>query len=460
MLDRLNPDWSDKITYYWDPTPGGGWYEDHRIVHGTWVIDPEIKHPFMRQYTIGIERELFKDASFSVTYINRTYHNFQGPWNALATYEPVDTAYEVWDPDQQALVDKTFRFFDLTSGDAAQWHLTDVGVIADRLNDLYGLDLKAYRKYWGIEVLFNKRFSNKWQMLASYVYSRALGTIDNSSAYDDIGWDDYADPNVWVNADGHVANDPTHMIKIQGSYVLPFDISFNAYFHAHHGQRLDPAGGGRRAATSIRDGSRSTSKPAGPYHYPMATALDVRLEKIFDAGLQVPAGPVSSTSSTSSMTTPSRVGGTGSTTTGSRTILTYSPSTQGHDLYGLVMPRRAGSVSGSSSRRQQYRSIDGSNGGGGTSRRPLFFTGCSVCAPEIDGPSVIKSARYRKEAPIIIAGGGRPGRRRRGGLFPLSRAGRRTSPGCGGGRDLNVIVITLDTTRADRLGRLRLSGPR
>jgi hypothetical protein len=39
MLDRLNPGWSDKITYYWDPTPGGDWYEDHRVVHGTWVID-------------------------------------------------------------------------------------------------------------------------------------------------------------------------------------------------------------------------------------------------------------------------------------------------------------------------------------------------------------------------------------------------------------------------------------
>ena len=69
-------------------------------------------------------------------------------------------------------------------------------------------------------------------MLASYVYSRALGTMDNSSAYDDIGWNNYSDPNVWINADGHVTNDPTHMIKIQASYVLPFDISFNAYFHA------------------------------------------------------------------------------------------------------------------------------------------------------------------------------------------------------------------------------------
>jgi hypothetical protein len=129
MIDRLNADWSDKVYYYWDQG-GQFWYEYNRDVHGTWVIDPELKHPYMRQYTIGVERELFKDASFSVTYINRTYHNFQGAWNALATYAPVDYSYPVWDPASKAMVDKTFRLYDLTSGSAAEWHLTDVGLIA------------------------------------------------------------------------------------------------------------------------------------------------------------------------------------------------------------------------------------------------------------------------------------------------------------------------------------------
>ena len=340
MLDRLNPDWSDKITYYWDPA-GESWYEDHRVAHGTWVVDPETKHPFMRQFTIGIEREMFKDASFSVTYINRSYHNFQGPWNALATYAPVDAAYEVWDPDQQTLVDRTFTFFDLTSGDAAEWHLTDVGVIVDRLNDLYGLNLKAYRKYWGIEVLFNKRFSNKWQMLASYVYSRAVGTMGNSSAYDDIGWNNYSDPNVWLNADGHVTNDPTHMIKIQGSYILPWDISLNAYFHAITGEAYT-----QRRRTGNRDFNQGritfNVEPAGVYHYPMATSLDLRLEKTFKLATKYRLGVFFDVFNVFNDNTISSWGNrinydwyTDPTADG------YPVSTQGHDLYGLVLPRRA-----------------------------------------------------------------------------------------------------------------------
>ncbi len=60
----------------------------------------------MRQFTIGIERELFKDASFSVTYINRTYHNFQEPWIGLRrTTARYDTTRS--DPVQRAPVDKT-----------------------------------------------------------------------------------------------------------------------------------------------------------------------------------------------------------------------------------------------------------------------------------------------------------------------------------------------------------------
>ena len=339
MIDRLNSDWSDKIFYYWDQA-GSFWYEYNREVHGTYVIDPQIKHPFMRQFTIGVERELFKDASFSVTYINRTYHNFQGAWNALATYDPVDITYSVWDPASRTLVDKTFTLYNLTSGSAAEWHLTDVALIANRLNALYpGLNAKPYRKYWGLEFLFNKRFSNRWQMVASYVYSRATGTMGNSSAYRDIGWNSYYDPNMWVNLNGHVTNDPTHMVKIQASYVLPFDISLSAYFHAITGEAYTQQ---KRSARGDFDQGRVTFnvQPSGTYHYPIVTSLDLRLEK------------------TCRLATRYRIGGFVDvfnvfndhtiTSWGTRVdydwypdVSSYAPLIQNHDLLGMALPRRA-----------------------------------------------------------------------------------------------------------------------
>jgi hypothetical protein len=342
MIDRLNTDWSDKITWAWEPyTPPGedGWYVWSRDIQGTWVIDPEIKHPFMRQWTIGVERELFKDASFSVTYINRSYHNFQGAWNDDAVYTPVDMEYSVWDPASQMMVDKTFTLYDRADADEAHWHLTDVSVITQRLNELFGLNLKAYRKYWGLEFLFNKRFSNKWQVVASYVYSQATGTMGNSSAYRDIGWNSYGDPNYWVNADGHVTNDPTHMIKVQGTYILPFGISLNAYFHGMTGQAW---------TEQLRSGSHDFSQgrvtfnvePAGTYHYSMTKLLDLRLEKTFTLASKYRLGlyfDVFNVFNTNTITS----WGTRINYDWVADDPSYSPSTQGHDLIGLVLPRRA-----------------------------------------------------------------------------------------------------------------------
>ena len=349
MIDRLNSDWSDKIYLYWD-VPGEFWYEYNRDVHGTWTIDPELKHPFMRQFTIGVERELFKDTSLSVTYINRTYHNFQGQWNALATFEPVEASYPVWDPATKAMVDQTFTLYDLTSGSDSEWHLTDLDVITSRLNELYpGLNARAYRKYWGLEVLFNKRFSNKWQMLASYVYSVARGTMGNSSSYRDIGFNSYYDPNTWVNLDGHVTNDPTHMVKVQATYVLPLDISLSAYFRAITGEAYTQM---RRSDRGDFSQGRVTFnvQPSGTYHYPIASSLDLRLEKTFRLAAKY---RLSAFLDVFNVLNDDSITSWGSTIDytwfpGATPFLDngdpnpdFRPSTQHHVLYGLVLPRRA-----------------------------------------------------------------------------------------------------------------------
>ena len=331
-LDRLSPNFVDDWRLmYWDPS-GQFWYEEEsaRVTHGTWVIDPGIKHPFMRQFTVGLERELFKDASFSVTYINRSYHNFIAAYNALATYEPVDY--------YASAIDKHFTLYNLTSGSAAAWHITDLEKIRDLYKDSLGVTFNPYRKYWGIEVLFNKRFSDRWQFLASYVYSQCKGTIQNST-YEDIGWGrDTADPNTWVNNDGHVTNDPTHMIKIQATYILPFDISFNAYFHGITGNAWAQR---YRTASRAFDQGRITfnTEPAGSHHYPMVKALDVRLEKVFELASKYRLGLIFDVFNVFNDDTITSWG----TRIGYDWVNdpTYSPSTNGHDLLGLTLPRRA-----------------------------------------------------------------------------------------------------------------------
>jgi hypothetical protein len=333
-FDRLSPSFSPWIQLYWDPA-GQNWYEDHRVVTGNYNIDPGIKQPFMRQFTVGLERELFEDASFSVTYINRSYHNFIAAYNALATYEAVP--YHISD-DIPGVVNRDFTLYNLTSGDAADWRLTNLEKIKNLYTDSIGLTMNPYRKYWGLEFLFNKRFSNKWQFLASYVYSQCKGTVNNSST-EDIGYGrGMTNPNLWVNNDGHVTNDPTHMIKVQATYILPLDISVNAYWRGITGDAWN-----QRYRTSSRafDQGRVTfnTETAGSRHYPMATSLDMRLEKVFTLASKYRLGLIFDIFNVFNDNTINWWGDRIDYDWISDP--TYAPSTQGHDLYGLVMPRRA-----------------------------------------------------------------------------------------------------------------------
>ena len=350
FLDRLNNNYSPKIQYVWSPVEGsedqfpvvGYWYENSRTTHGVWNLAPGIKHPYLNQYTIGIERELFKDTSFSVTYINREWKNPVGAYDKLATWAPYDY--------YSSGLDRDFFIFERTSGDVHDY------VIGNLTPDENGVNpngipagIVASRKYWGWEFLFNKRFSNRWQLLASYVYGKAYGTIDNAGN-DDIGYAPAQaanwvfDPNYFISgfdADGipvfgvqNSTNDPTHMIKIQGTYILPLDISFSAYFHAVGGD----AWGTQVRGPKIPYRLIFNLEPRGTYHFAMDTQLDLRLEKSFTMAQKYKLGVIFDVFNVFNSNTITAWG----TYAGRDFYVDGIPtSTQGHKITTVVLPRRA-----------------------------------------------------------------------------------------------------------------------
>ncbi len=320
--DRLNTNYSDKVDFWWDAAaPELGWQEYNRESHGAWAIDPDIKHPYMEQFTIGVERELFKDTSFSVTYINRAMKNIVGPYNKLAVYEPATVTVE-------ELNNQEFTVYELVSGNAYDWVITNIK------QGMPGITGNPYRKYWGFEFLFNKRFSNKWQLLASYVYSKSKGTIDNGMA-DDIGYGGSTyDPNFWINAEGNSTYDPTHQFKIQGTYQLPLGINLNAFFQGVTGN-----GWTTRFRTGRFNQGRITFfvEPRGSNHYKMDTKLDLRLEKTFTIASKYRLGVIFDIFNVLNSDTINDWG--------TRIGYDWTPgdyaSTSGHELYGIVLPRQA-----------------------------------------------------------------------------------------------------------------------
>jgi len=84
----------------------------------------------------------------------------------------------------------------------------------------------AQRKNNAVEVSLRKRYSDSWQFLASYVFSKLEGNYDgvfqNSTGQLDPNINsafDYAD--FLVNAQGELTNEHKHQIKLDGSYAIP-----------------------------------------------------------------------------------------------------------------------------------------------------------------------------------------------------------------------------------------------
>jgi hypothetical protein len=320
MLDRLNPvsAFSDWNLYYWDWWSGGGWALYDSTPPVSYQIQDGIKHPYMEQFTASIERELFRDASFTVTYISRQWKDFILRYDRATTWEPV-TFYS-------ADLGRDITVFQRTSdvNDHDRW----------LQNDVPGQN--PYRKYWGLEFLFNKRFSNKWQLLASYVYSKAYGTLNNNFG-GDINWQGSMDnPNVWINADGNSTYDNTHMGKIQATYVAPFGIYINAYFRAITG----PAWTTRYRSPSIPGRTTVFAEPRGSNHYDLVTQLDVRLEKTFMLAEKYRLGiilDVFNVFNNNKITS----WGTQYGASADYYAAADLPSTNGHYLYGIQAPRQA-----------------------------------------------------------------------------------------------------------------------
>jgi hypothetical protein len=321
--DRLNPAdaYSDYIGEYWD-VPNQEWVPYFQISHeNLYSLDPDLKHPFMNQFVVGIERELFKDASLSATFIYRDFKNIVGRISDNAQFEPIDvyvdelgesfTVYNHLNPD-----DTTYILTNLTSEHAY-------------------FDLEPYRNYTGLELMFNKRFSNNWQLIASYIFSQTKGTIDTGFG-DDIGWGGATEsPNYWINADGNSTNDPTHMLKIQGSVILPLSIQLNAHFRAITGNAWTT----RYRTPWFFPGGRVTffAEQRGSNHYPMAKLLDIRIEKFFTLAQKYRLGLMFDVFNVFNSNTVTSWG----TRIGYDWIPGEFPSTDGHELYNFVDARQA-----------------------------------------------------------------------------------------------------------------------
>ena len=249
-------------------------------------IDPNIKIPYENEITLGIEHELIRDLNVSFRYIHKERKNLmatvlydQASGRYWYTYEK---APEWWIPFTTTIpaygdypVQTVTMYFQSKDAPAQVSRLTNVP--------------EAKMKFWSFELSFDKRMSNGWQLGGSVDFSKLKGNYPVSYA-NWASYGNFSSPNSFINKDGELPNSRPILIKLYGTFMLPYDFLVS-FFYRH----IDGVPWGRTvkvvppaawaAAHNARTWSYSIQVEAiGTRRDQPTESLDLRLERDFKLG--------------------------------------------------------------------------------------------------------------------------------------------------------------------------------
>ena len=180
--------------------------------------DPNLKNQYVREFLLGAEREVIPDLAVGVKYIYRDYGRVVEDFLCMD-----DGTYCIGNPGK-GIMQQVFTLDYTTTFPAPA----------------------AKRIFRGVQLDVTKRFSDNWQMLASYLWSKLDGNYDGefapftnvgpdpniSAAYDYYDFFTNGQDRTKITNRGPLSNDRRHQLKVSGVYVTPFQLSvgLTAYF--------------------------------------------------------------------------------------------------------------------------------------------------------------------------------------------------------------------------------------
>jgi hypothetical protein len=310
-------------------TNGDGWIDANetlaaaRLVYGqtpireepapydqSWTLNtaPNLKDQHTDQFTVNLERELVKNLSVSATYVYKhTSDMFANvPINRETgqqwDYERIP--YTTTAGQQVNLYSVAFRDYNgdgVVDGSDIQWIGQHNTFLVENLPAFDGVT--PQRSFHAAQLVLRKRYSDRWQALASVVFSSSSGFSRRSFRQDinveaPMFWDDtfMGNLNYTVNnMEGPLPFTPKWEIKVSGSYMIPkIDVDLGARWrfmtgrpmwmldnYPQHTQWGDPPGG------VIDPGGLNqvvAYDPHNPDYLPSLSLLDLHAEKDFRLG--------------------------------------------------------------------------------------------------------------------------------------------------------------------------------
>ncbi len=234
-------------------------------------VDPDLRQPFTDEWVFGVDQEVANNFAIGATFVYRTDKDLAEdmlntiPWDAYAlrTFQ---------DPDVPGGSFDAYELAEEWVGTVEGWMITNPDYIDGR---------KFENNYKSFTVRATKRWTDNWQLLGSYTWSKTLGwRTDAGDAASGVG----DNPNANLFAYGRPFYDRPHLFKVSGSYIFPYDINVGAFFRVQSGEPF-----ARTVETPVRLNQGWVTvrvEESGSERLSTVSTLDVRGSKIF----QLPLG--------------------------------------------------------------------------------------------------------------------------------------------------------------------------
>lgn len=228
-------------------------------------IDPNSKCGYWDEIIVGVDHELLPDFRLGVNYLHKhqqrilltTEKNYDQNWTK--TFTVTDPGY---DGTFGTGDDQQLTLWDRTSPYTTRW---------------YSNPANAWRKYHALEIRFDKRMSNRWQFNGSIVWSKSWGTVEATDVQ--IQFTSFNNKNYMINREGRLEFDRPLVIKLQGTYQLPYGLNLSGFFQHFSGAPFT------RTLSIFAPGAGEyvtiNTEPQGARSRPSMASLDLRLEKEF-----------------------------------------------------------------------------------------------------------------------------------------------------------------------------------
>lgn len=235
------------ILYCYRYDAGTGTFSDFRW---SWdpltelALDKNLKSPYTHQFSVALERELFRDFSVSATYIYKINKNRIDRINQ-AQYEEI--------PFNDAIGGQIITVYNRVSDNF--YFYTNPG---DKIT------------YSSLMLVANKRFSNNFQLYSSFTWARAWRVPKS-----------FKDKNELINGEGPLRLGSTTsrewMFKIGGVYTAPYGIILGANVIWQQGAPWE-----RTVSMELDQGSTSVkAEQIGSRRMPSEFYFDLKAEKRF-----------------------------------------------------------------------------------------------------------------------------------------------------------------------------------